>query len=404
LGQGHGSTINLLNEINYPDSLGLLYTTFTVFLGFNAHGSEGKTMGMAAYGEPKFLKEMNQIITIFNDGSFKLNLKYFSFNKGNRMWSDSFEKLFGLPRLMGSDLTQKHFDIAASLQVTIENAIVLSARTLNKKTKMKNLCLAGGVALNCIANAKILEETDFHNIFVQPAAGDAGGAIGSALYLSNVIHNEPRHVLDHSFLGPEFSENDILLALKSFTGLIYKRLKIEDLCKVAAQNIFENKTIGWFQGRMEFGPRALGNRSILANPCSNQMKDILNLKVKHRESFRPFAPMVLEEASPEYFSLNIKSPYMLLAPKVRVDKRSIVPAITHADGSARVQTIGKDENPLIRNLILDFEKISGVPILLNTSFNRNNEPVVCTPKQAINCFLETDLDCLAIGNFWLEKN
>lgn len=403
LGVGLGSNIKINNEICYPDSIGLLYTTFTVYLGFHAHGGEGKTMGLAAYGETTFLKQMNEIIQIFEDGSFKLNQKYFSYRRGQKMWNQHFEKLFGTARLPKEDFQQRHYDIAASLQLTIEKIFILSARYLQEKTKSTNLCLAGGVTLNCVANAKILENTDFTNIYVQPAAGDAGGAIGAALYLANTIYLEPRHSLPHSYLGPEFSEYEILKAIKSSGFQNFKKLTEEELVENAAQFIFQNKTVGWFQGKMEFGPRSLGGRSILANPCSADMKDILNLKVKKRESFRPFAPIVLQERCEEFFELNISSPYMLLAPKVRSHMRSVLPAITHADSTARVQTLGKDENPLLRKLILAFERKSGVPILINTSFNRNGEPVVCKPVHALDCFLNTGLEALAIGPYWLEK-
>lgn len=402
-GYGSGNQFKLDREITYPDSLGLLYTTFTVFLGFHSHGGEGKTMGLAAYGEPRFLSQLRQIIHVFPDGSFRLNQKYFSYRRGNKMWNKHFEDLLGPARIPNSAWEQRHYDLAASLQAIVEEIFILTARGLFQKTKSKNLCLAGGVTLNCVANARILEETDFQNIFVQPAAGDAGGAVGSALFLSNTLFNEPRHVMDHSFLGPEYSEYEILKAIKTHRIENFTKLSPGELCQKAADAIFQNKTLGWFQGRMEFGPRALGGRSILANPCSPEMKDILNHKVKKRESFRPFAPMVLRERVSEFFNLNIDSPYMLLAPKVLENKKALLPAITHADGTARVQTIGDHEHPLLRQLIVEFEKRSGAPVLLNTSFNRNGEPVVCKPLHAIDCFLNTGLDALAIGPYWIEK-
>jgi carbamoyltransferase len=403
IGSGHGSKINIHNEINYPHSLGLLFTTITVYLGFHAHGGEGKTMGLAAYGEPTYLNQLENVIHIFQDGSFKLNLKYFSFRNGSKMWSPLFEQTFGPPKTPQEQWQQKHYNLAASLQLIVEKIFILSSRHLYNKTKLKDLCLAGGVALNCLANAKILEETDFQNIFIQPAAGDAGGAIGSALYLSNSILNHPRHVLEHSFLGPEFSEYEILKAIKSSGISHFEKCDESQLIEKAAECIFQNKTLGWFQGKMEFGPRSLGGRSILANPCSPKIKDILNLKVKNREAFRPFAPMILEEKCSEYFNLKIKSPYMLIAPQVLKNKQALLPGITHVDGSARVQTVGKNEHPLLRKLILRFEEKSGVPLLLNTSFNLNGEPVVCTPMNAINCFLKSGLDAIAIGDYWIEK-
>lgn len=403
MGYGRGQDIKLTEEISYPDSLGLLYTTVTVYLGFHAQGGEGKTMGLAAYGEPRFVPQMEKVIHVFPDGSFRLNQKYFAYRRGKKMWNSEFEKLFGPAKKYEEKWEQRHYDIAASLQQIVEKIFILTARNLYQKTKSKNLCLAGGVTLNCVGNAKILEETDFQNIFVQPAAGDAGGSIGSALYLSNTLYREPRHHMEHSFLGPEFSEYEILKAIKNHRIQDFQKLDEEALIKKAAECIAQNKTLGWFQGRMEFGPRALGGRSILANPCSKEMKDILNMKVKKRESFRPFAPMVLKERAHEFFHLTIDSPYMLLAPQVRADKKDILPAITHADGTARVQTVGQEEHKLLRKLILEFEKHSGVPVLLNTSFNRNGEPVVCKPMNAIESYLGSGLDALAIGPYWLEK-
>lgn len=403
LGEGRGSKINLHQEICYPDSVGLLYTTITIFLGFHAHGGEGKTMGLAGYGEPTFLKQMNEIIQIREDGSFKLDQNYFSYRRGQKMWNQNFEKIFGKSRKPDEPWEQRHYDIAASLQTIVEKIFILSARHIQKQTKLKNLCLAGGVTLNCVANAKILENTEFNNIFIQPAAGDAGGAIGSALYISNTLNNEPRHHQSHSFLGPEYSEYEIVKALKSARITNFVKLEEGELLKKTAQAIYSDKTIGWFQGRMEFGPRALGGRSILANPCSKNMKDILNHKIKKREGFRPFAPMVLEERCADFFNLNIQSPYMLLAPTVRTDRSSLLPAITHADGTARIQTVGTTEHPRLRKLIQEFEKLSKVPVLINTSFNRNKEPVVCKPEHAVQCFQNTELDVLVIGDYWVEK-
>lgn len=403
LGYGEGSKIKMLSEIHYPDSLGLLYTTFTVYLGFHAHGGEGKTMGMAGYGEPRFMKEMSELIQIHPDGSFRLNQKYFAYRAGQRMWNRRFEKLFGPPRMPNTPIEQRHFDIAASLQNTVEDIFIRTARHLHAKTKSKNLCLAGGVALNCVANAKILEHSDFENIFVQPAAGDAGGAVGSALYISNVLLGEPRHALTHAYLGPEFSNSDIRRAIQAAGFKSIEPVNENELVAKAAKLIAENKTLGWFQGRMEFGPRALGGRSILANPKCANIKEIINEKIKKREPFRPYAPMVLEERASDYFELSIRSPYMLLAPKVRPDKRALLPGIVHADDTARVQTVGKTEHPRLRKLLEAFGELSGDPVLLNTSFNRNGEPVVCTPEQALNCFVHTKMDALAIGDYWLEK-
>lgn len=402
-GYGIGSTIKIDKEISYPHSLGLLYTTFTIFLGFHAHGGEGKTMGMAGYGEPRFLREMQQLVKVYPDGSFRLDMKYFAFRNGSKMWNGHFEKMFGNPRMPDSPLEQKHFDIACSLQAIVEEIFIKAARQLQKESKSKNLCLAGGVTLNCVANAKLLESTDFTNIFVQPAAGDAGGSLGSALYLSNVLEGHPRHVMDNAYLGPAYSEHEILRAIKSAGISTAIKMSDEELAQTAAKYIYEKKTLGWFQGRMEFGPRALGGRSILASPCDVEIKQIINDKIKKREPFRPYAPMVLKEELQNYFHLDIDSPYMLLAPKVRQDKKHLLPAITHADETARVQSVGENENPKLRKLITEFYRLSGVPVLLNTSFNRNGEPVVCTPENALQCFMQTKMDALAIGPYWIAK-
>ncbi len=402
-GRGTGSKIELSHEITYPHSLGLLYTTFTIFLGFHAQGGEGKTMGMAGYGQPRYMKEIRELVHVYEDGSFRLNLKYFAFRAGSKMWNVRFEKLFGRPRQYHEPIEQSHYDMAASLQAIVEEIFLKTARQLHKETGLKKLCLAGGVTLNCVANAKILEQTPFDDVFVQAAAGDAGGSLGSALYLSNVLHGHPRHEMKDAYLGPAYSEHEILRAIKAsgFTGSV--KLTADEMAQKAAQHIFEKKTLGWFQGRMEFGPRALGGRSILASPCHAEIKDIINDKIKKREAFRPYAPMVLKERASEFFNLTTSSPYMLLAPTIKAEKKALLPGITHADDSARVQTVGEDENPILRKLIVEFEKLSGVPVLLNTSFNRNGEPVVCTPENALDCFMKTKMDALAIGPYWLAR-
>jgi carbamoyltransferase len=404
IGTGRGTKIEIEKEIHYPHSLGLLYTTVTTFLGFDAHGGEGKTMGLAGYGKPEpYLKKMRQVVKLNDDGSFHIDEKYFSFRAGNRMWSREWENIFGAPRGTKEPWTQDHYDIAAACQQVVEDVFILNARLLQERTGLTKLCLAGGVTLNCVANAKILKQTKFDDIFVQPAAGDAGGSLGAALYVYHALYGKgPRQKFDHAYLGPEFSNEEIRSALEQ-SGLTVREVDEATLCRDVAQAIFENKTIGWFQGRMEFGPRALGNRSIIGNAAFAGMKDILNLRIKKREPFRPFAPIVLEEKVSTYFDLEIKSPYMLLAPVVRDQMRAKVPSITHVDGTARVQTCDHTSNPRLRRLITEFEKLSGVPIIINTSFNRKGEPVVCKPVHAIDCFLNTEMDLLAIGSFIAEK-
>ncbi len=404
VGVGRGTDITIEKEIHYPNSLGLLYTAVTTFVGFDAHGGEGKTMGLAGYGDPApLLSKVKDVVRLHEDGSFKVDESYFSFRAGNRMWSDKWERTFGKPRLVGEPWEQRHYDLAASCQAVVEEVLILNAKLLQERTGLKKLCLAGGVTLNCVANAKILEQTGFNDIFVQPAAGDAGGALWAALYVYHALHKKgPRQSFNHAYLGPSYSDEEIERALAE-AGLKSRRVDEDTLCRDVARAIHENKAIGWFQGRMEFGPRALGNRSIIGNATFNGMKDILNLRIKKREPFRPFAPIVLEESTNKYFHLDIKSPYMLLAPLVREAMREKVPAITHVDGTARVQTCDQTSNIRLRKLITEFEKLSGVPVIINTSFNRKGEPVVCTPAHAIACYLETQMDLLAIGPFIVEK-
>lgn len=402
-GLGSGNKINLTEEIRYPHSLGLLYTAFTVFIGFDANGGEGKTMGLAAWGEPRYINELKKIVLVKEDGSFFMDPEYFSYRRGEVMWSKKFEALFGAPRKRGDELTQRHKDLAATVQKLLEEIMILNARNLQKKTGLKKLCLAGGVALNCVTNHKILEETDFQEIFVQPAAGDAGGALGAALYVQHALFNKPRQQQTHSFLGPEYSEREMEKALLA-NNLKYTRLEETALCEEVAKSLAESKTVGWFQGKMEFGPRALGNRSILANPCDPKMKDHLNGIIKKREAFRPFAPIVPAEKVLQYFDLKGPSPYMLLAAPVKKERAGSIPAVTHADQSARVQTVDEQNHPRTMKLLNSFEKITGVPLLLNTSFNRKGEPVVCTPAHAVDCFVNTELDILVLGDFLVKKD
>ena len=402
-GVGEKNNIRILKQINFPDSLGLLYSAFTYYLGFKINSSEYKVMGLAPYGQPKYLSQMNEIIDIREDGSFKLNLNYFAYHYGLRMINGKFEKLFGgPPRTPETKLEQRHFDLAATIQRVTEIAMLKMANNLYEETELENLCLAGGVALNCVANGKILKETPFKNIFVQPAAGDAGGAIGIAYFIYNtLLGNERNFVMTRADYGPEFSDDEIQQYLDS-QNAVYEKYERNELLQKVAQLIDEQNVIGWFQGRMEFGPRALGNRSILADARNPKMKDTLNLKIKFRETFRPFAPSVTEDKYQEYFDINIPSPFMLLVAPVREDKR-VVPSITHIDGSARLQTVSRETNPLYYDLIKEFERRTGCPVIINTSYNVRGEPIVCTPKDGYKCFMRTRMDYLAIGSFLLDK-
>lgn len=402
-GIGQGNTIKLDKSIHYPDSIGLLYTTFTAFLGFGSNGGEGKTMGLSAYGEPRFLQKIEKIAHVFPDGSFRLNPKYFDFRSHRKMWSHEFEKLFGRPRKCDEELTQVHFDLAASVQVFLETVIIKNARLLYQETGLKNICLSGGVALNCVTNHKILEETEFQNIFVQPAAGDAGGCLGAALYVDNVINKGERRPFKSPYLGPKYSDREIEIALRKHQ-LTYSVLSEDEVISKASELLISHKIIAWFQDRMEFGPRALGNRSILANPKGQQTRDYINKEIKCREMFRPFAPVVLEEQSAQFFNLKQSSPFMLLASSIKEELRLLIPAVDHADGSARVQTLDTDINPKLRNLIESFYKKSGIPLLLNTSLNGKDEPIVCSPEDAARFFKSSSIDVLVIGNFMVIKD
>lgn len=403
-GFARGNEIKILKEMQFPDSLGLLYTAVTTYLGFEALEGEGKVMGLAGYGQPGYLDQFRKMVTLRPDGSYRIDTSYFGFNKGWRMYSKKFIKAFGKERCREDKLEQRHCDIAATLQTFIEEILIMIARRLYDDTKMDKLCLAGGLFLNCVANSRIIEETPFKEVFIQPAAGDSGGAIGVASYIYHALFNNPRnHTLQDAYLGPEFSSNQIKRILLN-RGVAFKEFAEEDLTKYIAQKIFQDKIIGWFQGRMEFGPRALGNRSILANPCNPNMKDILNTKVKNRESFRPYAPAVLEERVNDYFEAKQFSPFMLLAAKVREDKKALIPAVTHVDGTARVQIVSKKTNLKLWNLIKAFQDISGIPLIINTSFNLKGKPIVCSPENALEDFLNTKMDVLVLGNFVIEKD
>jgi carbamoyltransferase len=403
-GSGRGCSIDIRKEMLYPESLGLLYTAITTYLGFEAHEGEGKVMGLAGYGEPVYIDKLKKIISVKQDGSYRIDTSFFGFNKARRMYSRKFIKMFGEDRIPESKLIQRHYDMAASLQSITEEILIAAARNLYKETKIDKLCLAGGLFLNCVANNKILEEAPFKQVFIQPAAGDAGGSLGAAVYINNVVLQQKRnYIMSHAYLGPEFPASQIKRIMVN-SGIDFRELTDEELCIFIAKKISEDNIIGWFQGRMEFGPRALGNRSILANPCNPNMKDILNSRVKKREPFRPYAPAVLEEKFDEYFKLQQDSPFMLLAPIVKEDKRKLIPGVTHSDYTARVQTVNKKNNPCFWQLIKEFEKITGVPLVINTSFNLRGEPIACTPEDAIGCFNRSEIDYLVLESFIVKKN
>lgn len=403
-GVGEGTTIRLLKRIHFPHSLGLLYSAFTYYLGFKVNSAEYKVMGLAPYGEPVYYDViMNELIRPKEDGSYKMNMKYFGYDYGLTMTNGKFDRLFGRPRREPeSAMDQFHKDMAASIQKVTDELMVRMANHLYEETKMKNLCLAGGVALNCVANSKILQRTPFEDLFIQPAAGDAGGAVGVAYHIFNSLLKKERNFVWHdAFLGPEFSEDEIQEYLDGL-GIENVHYGREELLREAARLIAEQHVVGWFQGRMEWGPRALGNRSILADARNPENQSRVNLKIKFRESFRPFAPAVLMERSAEYFDLDRPSPYMLLTAQVREEKRHI-PSVTHVDGSARLQTVAREENPMFYDLIREFERQTGCPVLINTSFNVRGEPIVCTPHDAFKCFMRTDMDFLVMGSAVLDK-
>jgi carbamoyltransferase len=404
LAHGKGNEIRKLIEIKTPHSLGHLYAAVTQHLGFKPFFDEWKVMGMSAYGNPAFMADFKHVLRLGSGGSFELDLDYFGFyTHGRSRWtSKRFENTFGKSRNPEEPLEQRHFDLALALQRSVEEAGVHLARHLHKLTGLPNLCMAGGVVLNVLMNKRIMQETAFENVFIQPIAGDAGTSLGGALqYYHSVLRGPRQHVFQSPYLGPAFSNDEIVGVLRKnklpFT-------KPERITTAAAKLIADGKIVGWFQGRMEAGPRALGNRSILVNPTIPDMKDRLNARVKKRESFRPFAPSVPEECASDYFQLprNLKSPFMIMAGDVKPEARSLLPATTHADHTARVHTVDRKVNPLYWELIHEFGKISGVPVVLNTSFNEN-EPIVCTPDDAVSCFLRTEFDALAIGSYLVIK-
>ena len=427
-GKGKANRIELVQEIQFPHSLGLLYSAFTYYIGFRVNSGEYKLMGLAPYGQPKYADLIRrELIDLKDDGSFRLNLKYFNYMVGLTMTNERFHKLFdGAPRKPEAELQQKHMDIAASIQQVTQEVMVKTANHVQKVTGLDNLCLAGGVALNCVGNGKILKQTNFKNVWVQPAAGDAGGALGAALiawhhYLKQGRQTDGVHDSQQgSFLGPDVGGD--IKALADSNEWIYEYLSDDILPSRIAQLIEQQKVIGLCQGRMEFGPRALGSRSIIADARSEKMQSVLNLKVKFRESFRPFAPAILRERVGEYFEMDCESPYMLLVAPVRLEKRlddkqgetlfgieklkfkrSLVPAITHVDYSARVQTVDEVRNPVLYRIIKEFDRQTSCPVVINTSFNIRGEPIVCSAQDAYRCFMCTDMDYLLVGNYLFER-
>lgn len=430
IGMGNGNSLDLIYDINFPHSLGLLYSAFTYYTGFKVNSGEYKVMGLAPYGEPKYAKLiLDNLIDLKEDGSFKLDMSYFNYCAGLTMTSEKFHNLFGgPPRKPESPLAQKEMDLARSVQVVTEEAMLRMARHARKVTDSKNLCLAGGVALNCVANGLIHSEKIFDNIWVQPAAGDAGGALGAALVAWHKVDGQPRKTdgrdsMRGSYLGPEYADDTIEKFLKEKNAPYRKTASPSALAKEVASLIANEKVIGWFYGHMEFGPRALGARSIIGDARSPKMQSIMNLKIKFRESFRPFAPSVLREKADDYFEYDADSPYMLMVAPVRQERRlmmtqdqeqlfgieklnvprSGVPAITHVDYSARLQTVDAQTNPAYHALISEFDKLTGCPMIINTSFNVRGEPIVGSPEDAYRCFMRTDMDHLVLGSFILDK-
>lgn len=426
---GRGNQLQVHREIQFPHSLGLLYSAFTYYTGFKVNSGEYKVMGLAPYGEPRFAKKIkDHLIDLKEDGSFHLDMSYFNYCTGLTMTNAKFDELFGAPaRATESTLTQREMDLAASVQAVTEEVVIKLARGIQKSTGLKNLCLAGGVALNCVANGKLLRERVFEKIWIQPASGDAGGAIGAALGAYHLMLNQPRSVaaadsMKGSYLGPEYSQAEIEDRLQK-AGAKFTSVSDDELINVTAQALAKGKAVGWHQGRMEFGPRALGGRSIIADPRSATVQKQLNLKVKYRESFRPFAPSVLREDVQDWFDIDADSPYMLLVADVvrskqlpmtdeqhqlfGIDKlnvaRSEIPAVTHVDYSARIQTVHRETNPRYHQLITRFKELTGCPVLVNTSFNVRGEPIVCTPEDAFHCLMGTEIELLVVGNCVMHK-
>lgn len=423
-GIGHGNQIELSHEMHFPHSLGLLYSAFTYYTGFKVNSGEYKVMGLAPYGEPEYADLIREhLIHIRDDGSFWMDMKYFKYCYGLTMTTNKFHDLFGgPPREPESDLTQREMNLARSVQEVVEEVMLKTARHVRSETGQPNLCLAGGVALNCVANGKLLRENVFENIWIQPAAGDAGGALGAALFGWHQVNGNPRNVeapdaIRGSLLGPDFSDKEIEESLRD-AGASYEKLPDGEIESRVAELIAEGNVVGLFQGRMEFGPRALGNRSILGDPRDPAMQSVINQKIKFRESFRPFAPICLEDDAADYFDLDAPSPYMLIVAPVREErrtqeegnnqasgfdklaiKRSDIPAVTHVDYSARIQTVSGETNPFLYNILTAFKEKTGCSVLINTSFNVRGEPIVCSPFDALRCFFSTEMDVVVLGNY-----
>ena len=409
-GSAENTSIKLTNDIRWPHSIGMFYSAFTYFLGFKVNEGEYKLMGLSAYGKPKYYDLiLNEILDVKNDGSLHLNLKYFAFTYDKVMTNQKFAELFGIPRREENvKAEQIHYDIAASAQKVLEDIMLKMVNHVHKKTGMKNLCLGGGVTLNGVANYRILKEGPFESVHIPPSPGDGGSAIGCAQYLY-YIHKKQRRIIvqDHAkriqenvYVGPSFSNDEIKSFLEE-NNIDYEYLTREQLLQTTAKLISEQNVVGWYQGKIEWGPRALGNRSILADPRDSKMKDVLNEKIKHRELFRPFAPSILEEYASEYFDLTIPSPYMLFVAKVK--KPDKIPAVTHVDGTGRLQTVSREANPLYYDLINDFYKITGVPVVVNTSMNVRGEPIVNTPEQAYAMIIKTEMDYIMMGNYMIQR-
>jgi carbamoyltransferase len=419
-GIGDGINITLTHQIDFPHSLGLLYSAFTYYTGFKVNSAEYKVMGLAPYGKPIYVKLiLDNLINVKPDGSFKMNMKYFAYPYGLTMTNNSFYQLFGHPpAAKGQKPAEFEMDIAASIQAVTDEIMLRLTRSLYQETKLTNLCMAGGVALNCVSNGKILKDGKFKQLFIQPAAGDAGGALGAAevvyYHLKSTINHQPSTIkrdwaFDSALLGPEYSDTEIKTLLDKYK-LKYKKFSQKQLTETTAKLIIDQKVVGWFQGRMEWGPRALGSRSILADARNPENQKRVNLAIKFRESFRPFAPVVMEDKMDKWFDATWTDPYMITVCQVKNGNKvlttrdsSQIPAVTHLDGSARIQTVSRKQNPLYYDVINEFYKKTGVPVLINTSFNRRGEPIVCTPQNTLDCFLGTNIDNLAIGSFLLDK-
>jgi carbamoyltransferase len=415
-GIGEGTKLKIMGEVGFPHSLGLYYTAFTQYLGFPHYGDEYKVMGLASYGEPEYMDEVRDVMR-YTGGGYELNLDYFrhqidgvsmNWNGGaptlGSVWGQGMTDAFG-PARQGSDepIEARHRNIAHSMQKHLEEVVIEMTSELARRSGLTSLCMAGGVALNCVANGRIRPDTPFDELYIQPAAYDGGTSLGAACYVYHHKLGHPRQeVMDHAYFGPEFSETACKSALET-AGVTYRKLEDHELFDHAAEGISEGKIVGWFQGRLEFGPRALGNRSIVADPRRPEMKDILNARIKRRESFRPFAPSILESATGDYFEERYPSPFMLLTYDVKRDKQDIIPAPTHVDGTGRLQTVNEKQNPRYHALISAFERKTGVPVVLNTSFN-DNEPICTTPQQAVETFMRTKMDQLYLGNLVSERS